>query len=64
MKTILDLHEEHLVEPEWTSINLSIELEVFQEKLVIQALDKIMLGGEIGAYRFVILTIYLSLIYS
>lgn len=37
--------------PNWMSGNLSRELEVFQENLDVNALNKIMLSGKIGAYR-------------
>lgn len=37
---------------EWLNNNLSPEIEVFQENLDINALNKILLSGKVGAYRY------------
>ncbi|XP_015122352.1 uncharacterized protein LOC107044823 [Diachasma alloeum] len=51
LDSILALNFQHEAAPDWMNGNLSHELEVFQENLDVNALNKILLSGKIGAYR-------------
>ncbi|XP_011306826.1 uncharacterized protein dgt5 [Fopius arisanus] len=51
LEAIHALNTQHETPPDWMNGNLSHELEVFQENLDINALNKILLSGKVGAYR-------------